>query len=189
MKKYIINGFSSKEAYIEFIRYAISKSDFFSLVYIRYSEEERMKKCIKVIHDALKKHKVCVKRGGRWPENFVHPDDKFIYKVVLYKAVPEVLPYLVQPESLSAWQHPNFPEDLCFYKNDLCWLAWTSLYADDEEAALIKAMGVDLNYEEETDALFSLEDLGKPVTKEELKRLEYEAKRRLEEQTGVTFGE
>lgn len=186
MKKYLINSFSSKEAYVSFINYAVTHSDYFSLVYFRYSEKDRVKKSIKEIHNKLQKHKVCVKRGGRWPEVIVSPENKHVYKVVLYKSDTDVIPILSVVNSLQEWEFPQYPEELCFYRDGICWITTVHLYTDNNnEINYLSELGIELTKLGSTDDLFSINDLGKPATEEEIRVIKEKVLRYVEEQTGI----
>ena len=54
---YYIDKFSSKERYAQFIRYMLSISDAFSVVYFRYSESEPLKKSTREIKKLLDPYK------------------------------------------------------------------------------------------------------------------------------------
>ena len=58
MKEIGLEEFKNNENYKKFIKYMLSKSEYFSLVYFRYRENEPMKKKTKDISDLLKKIKV-----------------------------------------------------------------------------------------------------------------------------------
>lgn len=57
MKEFFVEEFSSQESYRSFIKYMLSHSQFFSVVYFRYRENEPLKKRTKLLYEKLKKFK------------------------------------------------------------------------------------------------------------------------------------
>ncbi len=54
LKSFFLEEFRDKEAYTEFLKFMLVHSDFFSLVYFRYHENEKMKFKTKIIQNAWK---------------------------------------------------------------------------------------------------------------------------------------
>lgn len=165
MRCFYISDFNSKKLYEKFIEYMLLNSEYFSFIYFRYRENEKMKKRTRVIHDSLKNYKVKSKFTYEWPGT-VSFDENHFYKFVLYKSSLEVKDILCQVNRLMDWDYPIAPMDLCFYKDGYCWFSVTaheedfSLYTDDK--AVIKDlqnMGVELEYLYDTDELFYLSNL------------------------------
>ena len=58
MVRYIIKEFKTQDAYKAFIEYVVQNSSHFSLVYMRYSKNDRMKHTVRYMHDKLAPFKV-----------------------------------------------------------------------------------------------------------------------------------
>lgn len=55
LKWYYLDEFKSKDEYAKFIEYMLKNSDFFSVIYFRYNEQEPLKRSVKQIRDELRK--------------------------------------------------------------------------------------------------------------------------------------
>ena len=55
LKWYYLDEFKSKDEYAKFIEYMLKNSDFFSVIYFRYNEQEPLKRSVKQIRDEPKK--------------------------------------------------------------------------------------------------------------------------------------
>lgn len=160
MKEFFLEEFKNRETYIEFIKYMLSHSDAFSLVYFKYRENDRMKKKTKTIYENLKRFKICSKKTQEWP-NTVTFDEEHIYTIIFYHADVECLDTLTMVDDIYDWYYAKAPIDLCFYKDGYCWLAVTahehmaSLYTDNkEEVEELRDLGADLEFCGETVDLF-----------------------------------
>ena len=163
MKKYCLDAFLTKEKYIDFIKYMLSKSDYFSLIDFRYKKNEPMKKGTKLIFEALKKYRVYSQYTEKWPGTETFDTDNF-YKIIFYKADVEAYESLTIVDNIFDWYYPNAPMDLCFYRNGFCWYESAAhegeayLYVDDlDEIYEIEKIGLNTWWSgESNDDLFKL---------------------------------
>lgn len=171
MKAFDVESFVSPVTYKKFIKYMLENSEYFSLIYFKYKDSEKMKKSTRKIHDKLKKFKVCSKNTMKWPgtETF---DTQHFYKIVLYASNIECLDSISETEDIFNWNYPKFPMDLCFYRNGYCWFATSShermavLYTDSmEEIKELGTLGVDINFYDEENPIFLNEIFNEKETK------------------------
>ncbi|MBP3554378.1 MAG: hypothetical protein J6K63_01940 [Clostridia bacterium] len=165
MNYYYIEDFEDREGYEKFIDHMLSYSDYFSFIYFRYRENERMKKTTREIHDALAKFKVKSKFTHEWPGT-ISFDDQHFYKIVLYRSDPAAKEILCRFTHLFDWDYPMAPMDMAFYKDGMCVFSVTaherdaSLYTDDKKLVhTLEAMGVDLDDVGETENVFMLSEI------------------------------
>ena len=164
LKCFYVNELNSKTQYEQFIEYMLLHSEYFSLIYFRYSANEKMKKRTRTIHDALKKYKIKSQFSNEWPGT-ISFDNNHYYKFVLYRSVIDAKTVLCQIDNLFEWDYPSAPMDLCFYKDGFCWFSITAhehdacLYSDDKNTIEdLTEIGVNLEYARETEDLFWLND-------------------------------
>lgn len=150
MNEYFLHEFDNVEIYKKFITYMLTHSDFFSLVYFKYRENEKMKKTSRIIANNLKEFKKYSGNTQKWPNTETY-DTSHIYKIVFYRSDIRCLDSLIQVKDLYSWDYPHAPMDLCFYKNGYCWLAVTAhehmafLYTNNKSEILeLQALGVNL---------------------------------------------
>lgn len=160
MKSFYLEEFKSRKVYIEFIKYMLEHSDYFSLIYFKNKENEKVKVKVKQIADSLKGFKISSKNTQKWP-NTETCDKKHIYKLVFYNSDIKCFEPLTRVNDIYEWDYPNAPMDLCFYKNGYCWLAITShehfayLYTNEKkEVEELSDLGAKLFYEGEEDNLY-----------------------------------
>ena len=153
MKKYYINNFTTKEAYQAFIRYMLLNSDAFSFVYFKYRDSDRTKKSTKEIKDLLKPYKICARIVNEWPGTITLNENGHIYRLVMYKACIEAEKALNKASQIYEWQYPEFPTDLCFYKNGYAWFASCAhenlnWFYTNEQSVIdeLTQLGVDIEY-------------------------------------------
>lgn len=99
MKEFFVEEFSSQESYRRFIKYMLSHSQLFSVIYFRYRENEPMKKRPKMLYEKLKKFKEYSITTSEWPGT-ITMDDDHIYKLVYYRAEMECFDWLIQVPGL-----------------------------------------------------------------------------------------
>lgn len=163
LKSYYLQEFRNKDTYTEFIKFMLSHSDFFSLIYFKYRENERMKHKTKNIYNNLKKFKKYSQNTQKWPNTETNDKDHF-YKIIFYRSDIKCLDSLLQVDDIYDWDYPDAPMDLCFYKDGYCWLAITShehmafLYNDNKaEVETLKDLGADLTFCGEEEVIFCYE--------------------------------
>ena len=158
MKKYYLEDLNSKEQYCKFINYMVKNSDKFSLVYFKYSENEKVKSTAKEMGKLLKPYKIFSYNGNQWPSTVTLNENNHIYKIYLYKVAPGVEEILTKPNNLFDWDYPNLPMDLCFYKDGYSWFAssshehYASIYLETkEEFSNLINLGIEMSYVKEVD--------------------------------------
>lgn len=158
MKSYFLDEFEDKKTYIRFVKYMLLHSDSFSLVYFKYTENEKEKTTVKEIKNLLKAYKIFAINGNQWPSTATLNVNNHIYKIVLYKADLGAEAALSKAEKLFDWDYPLLPMDLCFYKNGYAWLSSSShehfayLYFNDKQTLVdLNNMGVKIRYDRDID--------------------------------------
>lgn len=126
MKRYLVNENCKKEVYRSFIEFMLLNSDTFSLVYFRYSKAEKMTKSVQIIYDTLKPYMIRSSNGNQWPGTTVFGKNEHIYEISLYSSTLKVKDTLAIVDKIFDWNYPNFPMDLCFYKDGYEWYSSTS---------------------------------------------------------------
>ena len=88
-----------------------------------------------------------------WPncETIMTPDERSI-DICMYRACKEVIPYLLEPGTIFSWIYPYFPDDLSFFKDDICWFHTVSheelafLHTDSEkEVGFWESIGIEFS--------------------------------------------
>jgi len=162
LRCFFVSEMKSKEQYERFMEYLLLHSEYFSVIYFRYTENERMKKRTREIHDRLTSYKVKSKFTHEWPGT-VSLDENHFYKFALYQSKIEVKDILCKVDRLFDWDYPIAPMDISFYKDGYCWFSVTaherdaSLYTDDEAMIRdLEKMEIELEYLYDTDDIFYL---------------------------------
>ncbi len=136
MKSYFVEEFDSAETYNAFIRYMLTKSDAFSLIYAKNRMARKWRPNVKEIRSLLRPYMIYKKRTTKWASMETLSTTE-IYEMVLYRSDPAVQPILQRATRLFEWDDPQFPMDLCFFRNGYAWFAessherWDELYIDD----------------------------------------------------------
>ncbi|UNK17825.1 hypothetical protein MNQ98_25880 [Paenibacillus sp. N3/727] len=126
------------EAYRRLIDYAVERSRFFVFAN-RYGMSESEEKVLYALKPFFieKRH-----MGELYPDNAIAYSKGTYY---IYKCCPEAGEILKETaDSLFTWQHPNLPEDLCFWderENDYLYVVaheeMAGMNLDEEEAAAL----------------------------------------------------
>ena len=106
--------------YNELIEYAFRTSDYFMLVYCSYGRP--FKKKVKEIKEKLKPYLVKKRHNSVWPGTESYSDRKYKFDICFYKTDINVISTILQAESLLKWEYPQYPEDICFFRKNKCWL-------------------------------------------------------------------
>ncbi|MCI8332191.1 MAG: hypothetical protein HFE78_05145 [Clostridiales bacterium] len=133
------------EAYSKFIDYAFENTDYFMLVYVNYYGKGYTK-TMRYFRDALKSYKVKSRSNPSWPGTPGTYCMNTTYKVVFYKTDPAAKEILKEVEGISTWSCPSHPQDLAFFKGNVCWFYSVG---HEEMAAIIHASKKDLDFVEE----------------------------------------
>lgn len=152
MKSYTIHDFNNWEEYALFIRFMIDKSDKFSLVYFKHTEDEEWLKPVENVYNTLKSYTVYEKKTTMWPGTITLNENNHIYNMVVYKSIPNVEEALLTAFSLYAWDYPILPMDLCFYRDGYAWFElcaherWNRIIIEnDEDVQMLRDLGVELS--------------------------------------------
>lgn len=168
MKSYYIEEFENKEKYRQFIDYMLTHSDTFSLVYFKYRESEKTTKQTKEIQNILKPYKIFAVNGNQWPSTVTLNEFDHIYKITLYSANINTKSALLKANGIFDWDYPDFPMDLCFYKDGYAWFASSAhehyanlILNDNKTKNELNDLGINLHYQREIDEskLFSEQSL------------------------------
>ncbi len=136
--------FCEGERYFAFLEYAFSETDYFMLVYVNYYGKGYSKK-MKEIKKALEPYKVKSRSNPSWPGTLWSVCQDTEYKVVFYRNDERAKTVLKSVEKVSDWTRPGYPEDLAFFKGNICWF-----YSVGHEkiAAIIHASEKDILFAE-----------------------------------------
>lgn len=117
MRSYYVDGLENRTQYINFIRIMVEMSDAFSFVYFKYNDRRTLRATVKNIKQKLQPYKLYSKKTNNLPSMVTLNESGNVYNLAIYKSVPEVVDILVMVDSLWDWDYPNYPMDLCFFKN------------------------------------------------------------------------
>lgn len=89
------------------------------------NEQSKNRERSKTLFVWEKLQQFCLKKrlNPEWPGTNSYIDQ---HTIELYKSDVEVAEILLLPGSLFGWQHPLFPDDLCFFSHNRCWLMITA---------------------------------------------------------------
>ena len=162
MKRYFVEKLENRTSYLRFLNYMFEHSDAFSLLYFKYQDSERTRKTTKEIQKALSPYRVFAKNVQEWPGT-VTMDDRHIYRLVIYRAVPQAKMVLERVEHLYEWQYSKYPMDLAFFKDGYAWF-WSCTHeginclylSNDATTKELEEQGLVLYYrgEQEVDSLY-----------------------------------
>lgn len=168
MLTFYVEMFDSVEKYKNFIEYMLSHSDYFSFIYFKHREGEKNKKSVETIKTLLKPYKIYSKVTNKWPGTVSLNENNHIYKFFLYKADIGAKTALNKVGQIFEWNYPEYPMDLCFYKDGYAWfsscaherLNW--LYIREEEQNVVtqlERIGAQITYSKciDDDSLFFLD--------------------------------
>ena len=130
------------ETYQNFIDYAFENTDYFMLVYVNYYGKGYTK-TMRYYRDALKSYKVKSRSNPSWPGTPGTYSAKTTYKIVFYKTDPNAKKVLKEVEGISTWSSPSYPQDLAFFKGNICWFYSVG---HEKMAAIIHASKKDLDF-------------------------------------------
>lgn len=116
----LITGNIKDDQYNQLIEYAFRTSDYFMLVYCGYGRP--YKKNVKKIKEALKSCLVKKRHDSVWPGTKSYSDKKYNFDICFYKTDNTAKSIILQAESILAWEYPKYPEDICFFRKNKCWL-------------------------------------------------------------------
>ena len=159
MKSYYLEEFGDEQQYCNFIEFMLKNSQYFSLVYDKGRKNTKMKSSVRFVYEALRPYKLYRENTKKWPNTETWDDS--VYSLVFYKCDMNCEKILKSAGNIFNWYQPDFPMDLCFYRDGYCWLSITAheemavLYTDDEENVKnLQKLGADLSFCEEIDDIY-----------------------------------
>lgn len=136
--------YCSGKVYHDFLDYAFSECDYFMLVYVNYYGNGYTRS-MKEFRKELEPFRVKSRANPCWPGTLNTYSRGTTYKVVFYKTEHAAKSILKRVEKLSDWTRPSHPQDLAFFKGNLCWF-----YSVGHEkiGAIIRATSQDISFVE-----------------------------------------
>ena len=158
-KCYYVDGCEQSKVWQLFQRILLAYSDAFSLIFFRYSTDEAWSQSVSGIYRDLCQYKINEQKVTEWPGTRVL-GDRHIYDMVMYRIEGisfEIMDVLERVDTLWKWDYPDYPMDICFYRNGTAWFAssahekWNAFYlqSGDDNLPLvsdIESLGVKLEY-------------------------------------------
>lgn len=144
MKKYYLEGLDHPNTYKLFVRTMCAYSSAFSLVYFRYTENEKQKRSCRTIKERLKPYKISKRNTNVMPSMITGNWLNHIYELTFYRVCFETADVLESVKNLYEWDYPKHPMDLCFFKDGYAWFISSAhefdctLYTND--SALIRGL-------------------------------------------------
>ena len=96
----------------------------------------------------LKKSRHNEMQSTEWPGT-VSADNRHERNIMFFKCDLSIKDLLVKPKRLYAWMYPDFPEDLCFFREGNCWLTSSAheqfsyvITNDRHEFDILESMGI-----------------------------------------------
>lgn len=173
MKVYYVDEPKCHDSYLCLIKHLVTSCDYFSLVYFSHDPDEPMSATTSHIANQLQCYEVASFFSNSWPLTTTLNQNNHIYRVIIYRCDKNVVPILAKQPGIYAWDYPDAPMDLCFYKNRLCMFASSAhekdayLFTDDSTFVdLIHNAGIDVFYHRETDQnkVFSFDSFHQSIT-------------------------
>lgn len=90
------------------------------LVYVNYYGKG-YSKAMNFFRKALKPYQIKSRTNPSWPGTLNTFCDNTTYKIIFYKNDPEPKEILKKVNKLSEWSSPAYPQDLAFFKGNICW--------------------------------------------------------------------
>ena len=114
-----------------------------------------------------------------------------IYKLTLYRAESGAFDALAEADGLFDWDHPQFPMDLCFFKDGFAWFVssghggYAVLYTDSDD--VVERLSdistkIRLNGEVKASDLYAIEDAKRKITADEVKNAKIEVTPEMQKQ-------
>ena len=133
---YYVEGCEKKDTWHLFQRVLLAYSDAFSLVYFKYQDNETQSVGVSQINEELSQYEMDERIVTEWPGTR-HINGRYNYRMVTYRidsSVFNVMDTLEKVDTLWDWDYPEYPMDICFYRNGIAWFAtsahehWNALY-------------------------------------------------------------
>lgn len=112
--------------YIATIHYLLQQSDAFQVVLANHAAESRLPACSQCFKYVIQQDLI-----GGWSKDgdYTLPltegtNAPGVYcTTAVFQVSENSLPFLKQPNSFGNWILPDYPEDLSFYRNGVCWFS------------------------------------------------------------------
>lgn len=144
------------EAFFQYYKRYFSDEQIKQMIKKNHIEIERMEEQAKEFYKTeeflLKMNPYLIKKrhNANWPSgNVIIPNGDEDFEVLLYRVCKEIKNYLLEVKNIYDWFYPSYPEDLSFFKNNICWFSSCSherrsfIYAHSlDEEQIYKSMGI-----------------------------------------------
>ena len=119
------------QTYIDFLKFAASRCDSFSLV---WRDQFKFEQSADDVKDSLKPFLISNIRTDDWPGTKLIGHEAIVRR---YRIEDEAVKTLQVAGSLYSWLQPNLPEDLAFYSSD--GKVWVASISHEHEAWFMDA--------------------------------------------------
>lgn len=113
------------QIYKKLIEYSIETCDTFMFFICNYEQidnyREKMSCFLAMLKPLLKKTRHNGVKVTCWPGSKSW-DNRFERDIMFYRSDKSAIETLLRPTGLYQWQYPDYPEDICFFRNGYCWL-------------------------------------------------------------------
>ena len=107
------------DKYEGFIDYCIGTSDYFMLVFVKY-QMQPFTAIMEEIYRELLPYRVKTRTNPCWPGTEQYSKNT-AYDVSFYRCDPRIRATLMKVKNLFSWSRPNLPQDLSFFRGNVCW--------------------------------------------------------------------
>ena len=114
------NCLCAGDNYPLFLDYAFDVADFFMLVYVNYYGNG-YSAIMKKFKKELKPFQVKTRTDPHWPGTPFTYCLNTTYKIVFYRTDIKAKAILKKVNALNDWSCPHYPQDLAFFKGNICW--------------------------------------------------------------------
>ncbi|WP_294360138.1 hypothetical protein [uncultured Clostridium sp.] len=153
-----------KELYTDIVNHGYEKykQSFLKNIKIDNSLDEKFNKGTECFLKKTERYLLKSRNNPIWPSNEPkYGSNVKEININVYKVCDEVKQYLMDPQGLFNWKYPNYPDDLCFFKDGYCWfnivahenIAFMHL-KNKNEIEEIKKMGFKFSIDEYSGELF-----------------------------------
>jgi len=161
----IVKSNIENRVYAKLIKYAFRRSDTIMFVSrkdgLNAESKQILDKNISNLKSEYKNFLLKSRSGSHWVFTKVGyeecelgrkdpPGYNELFEVLFFKASIEMETYMLKNKNLYAWLNPNYPEDICFFKNGYCWLYSVAheklcdiFCENEEEYEYLKSIGIE----------------------------------------------
>ena len=117
---FYVDGCEKQAQFQSLLRILLAYADNFSLIYFKYHENDKTPETTKIMKKRLSKFAVDSRLVTYWPLTWTRNYQNHIYRMVTYRigqSVEDILTVFESLDSLWNLDYPQYPMDLCFYRN------------------------------------------------------------------------